>query len=109
MRSPILLRSLVALSILLVVAYFFFGNRDYGEVSDKAYEFATALYSVCNRQDASKLAGIESLLASAQSNDSLSSEEADMLQEILQKAKSGDWAIAASETRSLMVDQVKYP
>jgi hypothetical protein len=109
MRGQIPLRWLIALSVLLVAGYFFFGNRGYGQVSDKAYEFATALYSVCNRQDASKLAGIESLLASAQSNDNLSPEEAEMLQEILQMAKAGDWVIAVSETRLLMMDQVKYP
>jgi hypothetical protein len=109
MRGHILLRWLIAISVSLVAGYVLFGNRGYGEVSDKAYEFATALYSVCNRQDSSKLAGIESLLASAQANDNLSHEEAEMLREILQVAKAGNWLTAVSETRLLMMDQVKYP
>jgi hypothetical protein len=109
MRGPIVLKSLVILALCLVAGYFVFSNRGYGEVSDKAYEIATALYSVCNRQDTAKLQEIENLLASAQSDSSLSHVETGILQEILQTARAGDWESATSKSRALLEDQVKYP
>jgi hypothetical protein len=109
MHRPIVLKFLTVLIVCLIVGYFVFGNRGYGEVGDKAYEISTALYSVCNRQDATKLAGIESLLTSAQSDASLSLTEVAVLQEILRTAQAGNWASAVSESRALMEDQVKYP
>jgi hypothetical protein len=109
MRESIAFKSLAVLLICLVVGYLVFGNRGYGEVGEKAYEISTALYSVCNRQDATKLAGIESLLASAQSDANLSPAEAEILHEILRTAQAGDWKSATSESRALMEDQVKYP
>jgi hypothetical protein len=109
MRGSIAFKSLAVLFICLVVGYLVLGNRGYGEVSDRAYEISTALYSVCNRQDAAQLAGIESLLDSVQSKANVSPAEAEILHEILRTAQAGDWKSATSESRALMEDQVKYP
>lgn len=109
MRSPIVFKSLVTLIFCLVAGYLLFGKRGYGEVSDKAYDITTALYSVCNRQDATKLAGVEALLATAQSDATLSAAESEILQAILRTAQAGDWESATRETRTLLEDQVKYP
>jgi hypothetical protein len=109
MRWPSVVKIFGGLIVSSLVGYFAFGNRGYGEVSNKAYDIATALYSVCNRQDATKLAGIESLLTSAQSDASLSPSEIAVLQEILRTAQAGNWVSAVSESRALMEDQVKYP
>lgn len=90
-------------------AVFMFARRGYGEVSEKSYEIATALYSVCNRRDSSKLPDIGALLDSAVAEASISAEEAVMLRDIADQAASGDWKSAIRESRRLMEDQVNYP
>ncbi|MDZ4657949.1 MAG: hypothetical protein SH868_10275 [Bythopirellula sp.] len=97
------------LVLCLLAGYFLVGRRGYGEVSDKTYEIASAMYSVCNRQDATKLASIGELVKSAESESNVTTAEADFLREILQLAEQGDWAAATTEARRLMEDQVKYP
>ncbi len=93
----------------LLCASLFFNRARYGEVSGKTYEIATAIYSVCNLQDATKLANIDLLLQTVEADNSVTAEEADMLRGILQLAQAGHWKQATTEARRLMNDQVKYP
>ncbi len=97
------------LVLCLVAGYFLSGRRSYGEVSDKTYEIATAMYAVCNRQDASKLSGVKELVKAAESDARITAAEGKILRELVLLAEVGDWAIASIETRCLMKDQVKYP
>jgi hypothetical protein len=109
MRSSGLAKIVCILVLCLLAGYFLLGRRSYGEVSGKTYEIATAMYSVCNRQDATKLQRVGELVTSAVSDSSINLAEADMLREIMQLAELGDWAAASVEARYLMKDQVKYP
>lgn len=97
------------LLLCLLAGYFLVGRRSYGEVSGKTYEIASAMYSVSNRQDASKLVSIAELVKSAESQSDVTTAEADFLRGILQLAEKGDWKAATTEARRLMEDQVKYP
>lgn len=103
------LKILGAVVLCSLVAFLSLRSSGYGEVSDKTYEIATAMYSVCNRQDAAKLASIDQLVQSVTADNSITFEEATMLREILAFAQAGDWQTATSEARRLMDDQVKYP
>jgi hypothetical protein len=92
-----------------LVAYLSLRSNGYGEVSDKTYEIATAMYSVCNRQDTAKLTSIDQLVQRGTADSSITVEEATMLREILELAQAGDWQTATNDARRLMNDQVKYP
>ncbi len=99
-------------AVLLVsclAAYLVFSRCGYGDVSNESYEIATALYSVCNRQDSSKLTSISDLLNSAEAEKTITPAEASMLRKILDQAAASNWAAATAESRKLMEDQVKYP
>ncbi len=103
------LKILGAVVLCSLVAFLSLRSSGYGEVSDKTYEIATAMYSVCNRQDAAKLTSIDQLVQKRRADSSITIEEARMLREILELAQAGDWQTATGEARRLMNDQVKYP
>jgi len=89
----------------LMTSLFVSGCQKYGEVSPKAYELATALYSVCNRQDTARLEKVESLIAESTKAAELSSSEEKWLTSILESARSGSWESAASAARTMMEEQ----
>lgn len=82
------------------------GCGGYGEVSESAYEHATALYSICNRQDESRLERFATMVDEARSSGSVSSKEADWLMQIVDLARTGEWEEAASKSRRMLQDQV---
>ncbi len=100
---------LIAISLLVVIAsgLYWLLNRGYGEVGDQGYKIATALFSVCSRQDAQRLATVEKLIAQSKDEGSLQPNEAKWLSGIVESAKSGRWEQAASSVRELMDDQIR--
>lgn len=89
----------------LVTACFVCGCQQYGEVSPKCYEFATALYSVCNRKDADRLEMIDKAIDDAVTAKELPADEAADLKEIIQQANDGKWPAAMLDCRTLMSEQ----
>lgn len=98
--------SLLALSVTLAftLGWFDFG---YGKVSEQAYEFSKALYSACLNRNDEHLGKVERLLAET-GNDSLSAKERQWLEGICQRARAGQWEVAARYARRMMDDQVEY-
>lgn len=94
---------LIAASLLLMPAI----GCGYGEVGEAGYEYSKALYAITNRQAADRLAEVAVRIEGAVAADELSSREAAWLQDIVEKAESGDWKEANRECRELMNAQVK--
>lgn len=103
-RSHYIAAGSVVAAVLLVV---FWSTRGYGEVSPKTYEYAKALYSICNRQDEPRLEKIERMIADSQSAGDISEREAKWLREIIAQARSGDWETATGRARRMLTDQVE--
>ena len=93
--------------VLLVVSFFVIGCNQYGEVSPKAYQISSALYSVCNRKDESRLGSVEQLIADAATAEELSSSEHDWLLAIVEAGRGGNWDSAAKDARRMMEEQIQ--
>lgn len=78
----------------------------YGKVSSETYEYAKALYSICNRQDTDRLTAFYEQLSTANENQQISEQEARWLEQIADDAKQGNWSKATKECRRMMSDQV---
>lgn len=83
------------------------GCGGYPEVSPKTYEFAKALYGICNRQQLEKLDPVTEQIEAARDADEITAREAGWLLEIVETAGAGDWTAATAEARRLMEDQVR--
>ena len=81
------------------------GCQQYGEVSAKSYEFAKALYSVCNRKDEARLTTTGTAIQAAVKKKELPENEAEDLQEIIEKAHKGRWIEAMQDCRTMMTEQ----
>lgn len=97
------LRTAIGLLLILCLV----GCQGYGSVSPTAYEYATALYGICNRKAESALEPLGKQIQLALEKKMLSEQEAVWLQEILADAQQKDWTGAASACRRMMQDQVK--
>lgn len=100
-------RSQVSMVTLLMLTLLFFGCSQYGQVSPKAYQISSALYSVCNRKDPSGLDKLQELIGDAVASDELSSSEERWLMEIVESGRSGDWESAAQDARTMMEEQIQ--
>ena len=98
---------LLALGGILAMLTMFRGCGGYGEVGPGAYEHAKALYSICNRQDASRLEQFASSLKGAADAGEVTANEQEWLAEIVALAQAGDWQEATASARQLMEDQVQ--
>lgn len=96
--------TLVLLAILTIAPVS--GCGGYGEVSPAAYDCATALYAVCNRKAADKLAVVTEHIQRARAAGELSEQEVGWLEAIVRDAGQGDWESAARACRTMMEDQV---
>jgi len=96
----------IVIGCVVVLGLLIFLTRGYGEMSPKGYEYATALYSICNRKDEPRLTELEKLVTTSLDQSELVEAEARWLLDIAKQARSGDWDAALSETRRLMEDQV---
>ena len=101
-RIPVL----IGVAVLLVLGGLFYFNRGYGEVSPKTYEYATALFSICNRKDEARLEKISEMINESVASEEVSETEAGWLLAIVDEAKSGEWESALEDSRNLMEDQV---
>ena len=79
----------------------------YGEVSPKTYEYAKALYSICNRKDAGRLDVIETQIKEDTDAGQLNEQEADWLLAIVEDARQADWQAAGQAARRMMEDQIR--
>ncbi len=86
----------------------FTGCGSYGEVSERAYEIATATYGACLAKDENRLAKIEELLNDQEFASDLSAEESDWILQMVTTARSGDWESAAKSAKQMMLDQVQF-
>ena len=93
-------------AVLLAVAVYF-TNRGYGEVNRKTYDYAKALYSICNRRDTGGLDKIEGMISTSAEAGDLSEKEARWLNEIIEEARAGEWDSAARHSRRMLADQVR--
>jgi hypothetical protein len=79
----------------------------YGEVTPRCYDYAKALYSICNRRDADRLEEFDALIEADLLAGELAEREAGWLRQIADQARSGEWASAQSAARKLLDDQVE--
>ena len=97
---------LVLLSTMML-SVTFAGCSQYGEVSPKAYEISSALYSVCNRKDESRLDQVQQLIVEAANSDELSSSEQEWLLDIVEAGRAGNWMSAGQDARTMMEEQIQ--
>ncbi len=79
----------------------------YGKVSPKTYEYATALYSICNQKDAKRLEKLATMVEQSQQTSEISDKEAGWLKAIIKQARGGSWETASSRARQMMNNQVE--
>lgn len=92
---------------LLVAASLLGGCGGYGEISPRAYEYATALYAICNRRDESRLDEFSTMLRDDLQAENITEEEADWLADIVGTARTGNWKEATTSARRMLADQIK--
>ena len=78
----------------------------YGEVSPRTYDYAKALYSICNRRDESRLDQFASLVDDDLRDGKISEQEADWLNDVVAQARNGQWQQANAAAREMLEDQV---
>ncbi|GIW99714.1 MAG: hypothetical protein KatS3mg111_3047 [Pirellulaceae bacterium] len=91
----------VAVLLLVVWAW----RRPYPPMSSQAYQYANALYSICNRHDEERLEKIATMLAERAADGELTKTETQFMYRIIRTARSGRWEKAVREVRRWMVDQ----
>lgn len=79
----------------------------YGKVSDKAYDYARALYTVCNLKSPQRLEKVELQLQQASADQDLSEQEKKWLLDIVSLAKRNQWDAAAKSARRMISDQIE--
>lgn len=107
MRHPLGRRLTPACNLVLITAALLPGCGGYGEISPRAYEYAAALYSICNRRDEGRLEEFSIRLNEARRTGQISDTEAQWLADIAGQAREGEWADASAEARRLLIDQVE--
>ena len=90
-----------------VILLSFAGCGGYGEISPHSYEYATALYSICNRQDKARLDPFSEQLIAARDAGELPAHEAQWMEDIADLARDGQWEDAAQKSRRMLMDQVE--
>ena len=98
--------AIVGATVVLGGAVFYAMNRGYGEISPRGYEYATAMYSICNRKDFDRLQKLTAMVEESAESGEISDEEAGWLTGISDAAAEGDWQSATAESRRLLDDQV---
>lgn len=81
------------------------GCGRYDPVSPLAYEYAKALYSICNRKSEAQLAPLADQISGSVAKGDLSQQEAAWLDNIIEQATAGQWEAARGESRRLLEDQ----
>jgi hypothetical protein len=79
----------------------------YGELSPRTYDYAKALYSICNRRDERRLDEFATLVGEDLRRGEISAQEADWLNDVVAQARGGHWEEANAAARQLLEDQVE--
>lgn len=82
------------------------GCTRYGPTSAAGYQYATALYSVCNLEDAERLKRLREMVEADRDAEKITPQEARWVGAILDQAAAGDWETAKRKSRKLMEDQL---
>lgn len=98
------MRVISTLAIVLVLAFWL--NSSYGKISEKGYQFAMALISICNREDEKRLEKISQQIGVAVRDGELGEYDARVLLDITDRAEAGRWQQASNAIRRLMEAQV---
>ncbi len=101
-------RNFIATALLGVVLVFSVIGCGYGEVSSETYEYAMALYSVCNSRDAQRLEAFSEQFENAKAEGSVSANESQVLTAIIKEAQAGEWESATADVRALLEAQVDH-
>ena len=80
------------------------GCQKYGPVSDSTYEYASALYSICNLKDQERLDAFRLRIEKA---DDVPENEKGWILDIVGQAESGNWSDASARARILLEEQVQ--
>lgn len=83
------------------------GCQQYGSVSPQAWEIATAIYAVSNRQDAARLPAVDAVISEAFTAQQISESEQQALRQMLKDAEAGRWQKAMDDARTMLEEQVK--
>ncbi|MFN3192552.1 MAG: hypothetical protein ACE361_18715 [Aureliella sp.] len=94
--------------LLIAVVLIWYLTSGYGETSEKGYQYAVALFRICNQKDLASLEGVEASIEADAASGELAPNETKWLREIIAMAKSNQWASARTEIRELMEDQMEY-
>lgn len=96
----------VAITVALVLTIIAVkGCSGYGTVSPTTYQYAKALYAVCNRKDADGLDSAFNMIGESAEAGEISSREFGWLSEIVDQGRTGEWLEAQKMARQLMSDQ----
>ncbi len=79
----------------------------YGKVGPKAYEYAKALHSICDRQDEKRLEKLAGILEQSHQKEEITDKEFRWLKDIVAQARRGQWKNARANARQMMQDQVQ--
>jgi len=104
-RSQLGISVVAGAVLLLLLGLVIWFSRDYGQVSDQAYDLATSLVSACNLQSTERVDLIAQRLEADVANGSLSVNDARYLADIIGLAQAGKWEPAQTAARRLMKAQ----
>lgn len=93
--------------VLVLLGGLMFAGCGYGEITPRCYDYAKALYSICNRRDADRLEEFAALVEADLQSGELGEQEAGWLRDIADEARAGDWPDAQAAARQLLEDQVQ--
>lgn len=96
-----------AATVLLIALVLWWMNLGYAKVSDKGYQFAMAMTSICNQRDSARLAVISAQIRASSDASELPEYDSRVLLGIAQRAEVGEWKTASELIRRLMEDQVE--
>lgn len=82
------------------------GCQQYGPVSPRAWEIATAIYSACNRQDVDRLPAVDQVISEAFAAEQISESEQRALRQMLTDAEQGRWQTAMEDARTMLNEQI---
>ena len=99
--------AVISVAALIVILGIWLPGRGYGEVSEKGYQYAVALFRACNQKDEAALSEISGMITKSTEAGEIELLEAKWLTEIIDRGRSGDWQGASRDVRQLMHDQLK--
>lgn len=96
----------VALLLLAITASVAISGCGYGEISDNAYDLATATYGACMAQDMARIERVKKMLEDEAFAAGLTTSEIGWFELIIDDAQNEDWETAASSAKRMLEDQV---